>query len=506
MLSILDMLRTHARQTPDAPCLSAGDETLSFGEMDKRASRIANALAATGVRPGDRVAVLAPACAAVFEIAFGCAKAGAIMMPLNWRLSATEIAAILDDGAPAILLVDDSLSHLATPTALTPPRIALSAFAAWRDSAPADDEGLSPTPLAPALLLYTSGTTGVPKGVVIGHGALACNARTAREVWGFTAASVNLVAMPLFHIGGIGYGMMALSQGGHTVILPQPDPAAVFTALERFGVTHAFFVPTVIQRLIDHLGGEALHDCTLQRLIYGAAPIGEALLAKAIATFGCQFNHAYGMTETAGTVVSLPAADHDPTGAARHRLRACGLPLPWAEVVIVDPATGLEAAPGAIGEIRVRSPMVMLGYWRKPAATAEVLSDDGWLRTGDAASRDADGYITIRDRYKDMIVSGGENIYPAELENVLQFHPAVAEVAVIGVPHESWGETPRAYVVLRPEQHADAADLIAFVREKLARYKAPSSVLFVDALPRNASGKILKHELRRLAAQEEPSR
>jgi long-chain acyl-CoA synthetase len=231
--------------------------------------------------------------------------------------------------------------------------------------------------------------------------------------------------------------------------------------------------------------------------MYGASPIGDTLLRRALAVLRCDFMQAYGMTETSGTVVVLPPEDHRPDGPHPERLRSCGRALPFVELRITDPATFAECAPGAVGEIWVRSAMVTPGYWRNPEATAEAITPDGWLRTGDAAFRDEDGYVTLFDRFKDMIISGGENIYPAEIENVLLAHPAVGEAAVIGVPHERWGETPRAIVVRRPGSALEAPELLAFVRERLARYKCPSSVVFADALPRNASGKLLKRELRR---------
>jgi len=307
--------------------------------------------------------------------------------------------------------------------------------------------------------------------------------------------------MPLFHIGGIGYGMMALSQGGHTVLLQQPEPAAVMAQMARHGVTHVFFVPTVIQRLVEFAEQGAAVPKGLQRMIYGAAPIGESILRRALAAFGCSFTHAYGMTETSGTVVTLPPQDHDPDGPHPERLRSCGRPLPWVEVVLVDPATGAPVAAGEVGEIRIRSRMNMLGYWQKPAETAATFAPGGWLCTGDAAWQDAEGYLFIHDRYKDMIVSGGENIYPAELENTLHAHPDVAEVAVIGTAHPRWGETPRAYVVARGDTAPSEAALIAFTRERLAHYKCPTSVVFVPSLPRNASGKLLKRDLRLLDQQ-----
>jgi long-chain acyl-CoA synthetase len=353
-------------------------------------------------------------------------------------------------------------------------------------------------PDAPTLLLYTSGTTGMPKGVLISQTNLSYVERMAREIWAFDAASINLVAMPLFHIGGIGYGMMALSQGGHTVLLDRLDPPSIVETVNRHGVTHSFFVPTVVQRLVDNVeaGGEAPRG--LKRILYGAAPIGEPLLRRALALFGCEFSHAYGATETAGTVISLPPDQHDPDGPIPERLRSCGRPLPWVELTLVDPATGQPVATGEVGEIRIRSGMVTQGYWRKPDETAAAITADGWLKTGDAAYRDDDGYVFIHDRYKDMIVSGGENVYPTEIENVLGAHPAVGQVAVIGVAHPKWGETPRAYVVPRAGATPDEAEMIAFTRARLAHYKCPTSIRFVAELPQTASGKILKKDLREI--------
>lgn len=503
---LVDALRHFATTTPDAPCIEHQATLLSFAELHRRSSQLANALLAAGVQAGDRVAILDRTAPATYELFFACAKLGAIMMPLNWRLSAPEIAAILADGTPRLLLVAPDLLPL---LALSPPchiRIDLGApYAAWRDAAADVDPQAPHADDQPVLLLYTSGTTGAPKGVMITHLSHAFNGRIAAEAWDFTADSVNLVAMPLFHIGGIGYGMMALSQGGHTVLMQQPDPAAVMDLVARHRVTHAFFVPTVIQRLVDHAEHAGVVPTSLQRMIYGASPIAESVLRRAMAAFGCSFTHAYGMTETSGTVVTLQPKDHDPDGPNASRLRSCGKPLPWVDLALVNPVTGEPVKPGEVGEIRIKSAMTMLGYWQNPAATAAAITPGGWLCTGDAASQDDDGYVYIHDRYKDMIVSGGENIYPAELENVLLTHPQVGEVAVIGTAHEKWGETPRAYVVPRSAIAPSETDLIAFTRERLAHYKCPTSVVFVSALPRTASGKVLKPDLRRIDQREDTS-
>lgn len=494
-VDIVTMLRRHVDLRPDAPCLTDGDERLTFHELEHRAVRVASALIGMQMPPGSRIALLTPACCAVYELLFGCAMAGMILVPLNWRLSPREIAQIIADADPALVIVHSSHSTLIAEAQASEIMILDEGYPTWRDSA-----GVAELPLldpdVTALILYTSGTTGLPKGVMLSQRNLSYLGRMAGELWSYTPDSVNLIAMPLFHIGGIGWGLLGLSQGGASVIERRSDPAALLETMSRYGVTHAFFVPTVIQRLVDQVEASGGASPKIEHIFYGAAPIGEALLRRALATFGGRFHHVYGMTETAGTTVTLAPADHDPDGPHAARLRSCGKPMPWIELILVDPATGGICNAGEVGEIRVRSLVVTAGYWRNPAVTEAAITADGWLCSGDAAMRDADGYLYIQDRYKDMIVSGGENIYPTEIDNVLQHHPAVAEVAVVGVPHETWGETPRAYVVREAGQNPSEAELIAFTRERLARFKCPTSIMFVDALPRNASGKILKRDLR----------
>ncbi len=493
---LADLIREGARRAPGGPCVTYEGETLTWLNLDHRSSRVANALAAAGIGAGDRVAVIARNSPLFYELLFGCAKLGAVLVPLNWRLSAREIASVLEDAAPLLVIAGAEQQALLPESARFSRLEVEREYEGWRDAAGvADPRGTAGGP-ATLALLYTSGTTGRPKGVQISHDNLFYSTRMAREIWGFTAASVNLVAMPMFHIGGIGYGLMALSQGGHTILMQQPSPAPVLEAIVRHKVTHAFFVPTVIQSLVDMPGVDAMNLRTLQRIVYGAAPIPDVLLERALQVFGCGFNHAYGMTETAGTVVTLQPHEHEPSGPNKHRLQSCGRAVPWVELSIRDPATGAEVAPGEVGEIWIRSPMNTAGYWNNPIETAAVLLPDGWLRTGDAATRDEDGFIYIRDRYKDMIVSGGENVFPAEVENVLAEHPDLAEVAVVGAPHPRWGETVRAVVVARAGRHPDAAQVIAFCRSRLAHYKCPTLVEVVAALPKSASGKILRRELK----------
>ncbi len=496
---LASIVRDHARTTPDAAALTYEGATTSFGDLDERSSRVANALVGAGVAPGDRVAVLAKNCPEFYEIVFGCNKIGAIVVGLNWRLAAPEIGAIVADSSPALVVVGSTERDLLT-AADVPSELQVvglgSAYESWIAAASTVDPGGVGAPEDVALLLYTSGTTGVPKGVMLTNGGMSFTGRIGAETWGMTAASVNLVAMPLFHIGGIGYGLSTMAQGGHTVLMREVDTVAIIAAIAEYGVTHSFFVPAVIQLLLATPGVEDADLASLELLTYGASPIGDAVLRRAIEVFGCGFMQVYGMTETSGTVVALRPQDHHADGDQSYLLRSCGQALPWVDLRVIDPNTLSDVAQGSVGEIWLRSGMVTAGYWNKPKESSEAIVDGEWLRTGDAAYQDASGYVYLFDRFKDMIVSGGENVYPAEVENVLHDHPAVGEVAVIGVPDERWGETVKAIVVVKPECSIDAAELIAFARTRLAKYKCPTSVDFVAVLPRNASGKVLKKELR----------
>ena len=369
-------------------------------------------------------------------------------------------------------------------------------YEAWRDAAPAEDTGHVGAPDDVLLILYTSGTTGLPKGVMLTNESMPYT-RPLADSWRMGPGSVNLVAMPMFHIGGCGYGSSTMLVGGHTVLMREVNPARAIELIAQYRVTHAFFVPTVVQSLLQVEGVETADLSSLQLLMYGASPIGDVLLRRALGLLKCRFMQAYGMTEASGTVVELEPEDHHADGPHADLLRSCGRALPWVELRVIDPDTLDDAETGKVGEIWLRTRMLMKGYWNKHEATRKAITEEGWFRTGDAAYLDSQSYVYLFDRFKDMIVSGGENIYPAEIENVLNAHPAVQEVGVIGVAHERWIETPVAVVVLKAGLNADAKELIAFTRERLAHYKCPTSVRFTETLPRNASGKLLKREMRR---------
>ena len=306
--------------------------------------------------------------------------------------------------------------------------------------------------------------------------------------------------MPLFHIGGGGGATAGMYDGCTTVILRELDPAGLIDLIQNEKITHGFVVPAVLQFMLLMPNMEGADFSSLQVLVYGASPISEETLAACVEKFKpCKFWQAYGLTETTGAVVNLPPEDHDPTGPNKHRLRSCGVAGPGVELRIVADDGVSECATGDVGEIWVRSTQVMKGYWKRPEATAESITEDGWFKSGDAGYLDADGYLYIHDRVKDMIVSGGENVYPAEVENALMKHEAIADVAVIGVPHEKWGETAKAVVVVAEGHEADddtAQAIIEYSKTQLAKFKCPTSVDWVAALPRNPTGKILKKDLR----------
>ena len=502
MSTFAQILREHATQRPQAPALSFEATTWSFDELHARSSRAANALRACGIQAGDRVAVLSKNRAEFFELMFACSKLGAILVGLNWRLAPAEIAAIVEDATPLLAIVGAEEEQSLNARALAVPSLKRAIrfgedYDAWRDAAPAADQGHVGAPQDVILILYTSGTTGLPKGVMLTNEGMSYTRRLA-EAWGMGPSSVNLVAMPMFHIGGCGYGSSTMMVGGHTVLMREVNPARAIELIARHKVTHTFFVPTVVHSMLQVPGVESADLSSLELLMYGASPIGEVLLRRALGVLECNFMQAYGMTESSGTVVVLNPEDHDPGGARADLLRSCGRALPWVELRVIDPNTLADAETGEVGEIWLRTRMLMKGYWQKPEATGEAVTEDGWFRTGDAAYLDAEGYVYLFDRFKDMIVSGGENIYPAEIENILNAHPAVHEVGVIGAPHERWIETPMAVVVLKAGMQVDGKELIDFTRERLAHYKCPTSVRFVESLPRNASGKLLKREMRRL--------
>jgi len=373
----------------------------------------------------------------------------------------------------------------------------LRGFTTWRDRESDHDLGPAPASDDPVIQLYTSGTTGKPKGAMLSHFNFLETFRAMQRAqipWNtYTPDDISLVAMPVSHIGGTGWALSAILSGAKCVIAAEFDPNTVLDFVAHERITKLFLVPAAIQIVLRDPRARRTDYSCIQYLVYGASPIPLDLLREAVAVFGCGFAQAYGMTETTGIVTALGPEDHDVAGNAR--MRSAGLPLPGVEMAVWD-ADGCALPPGATGELVVRWVGNMKGYWNMPEATAATITADGWLRTGDAGYLDADGYVFIHDRVKDMIVSGGENVYPAEVESAVFGHPDIAEVAVIGVPSEMWGEEVKAIVVPKAGHTPDADAIIRFARTRIAAFKAPKSVDFVEALPRNPSGKILHRQLR----------
>ncbi len=502
--SLADITRIQRAERPDAIAqIFEGRET-TFETLDRRANRIANALRAEGLAPQARVAYLGKNSDRFFELAFGAFKANVVIVSVNWRLALPEMTYIVEDARCEMLFVSAEYVELVAPLRAACPRLRLGiamdgatedlpAFECWRDAQPDHDSGLVVGSDDDVIQLYTSGTTGHPKGVQLTTRNYLTLFRTAEAArWGdLRPGEVALVCLPVFHVAGLNIGVMTMAQGGTAVIVRDADPGQLLDYIPRYRVNHAFFVPAMILFMLQHPALADTDFSSLRRLCYGASPIAEELLRRARAAFDCAFFQLYGLTETTGAGACLADDAHDP---ALGKLRACGLPYPGIDIAVVGPE-GRQLPAGEVGEIVIRAGVVMKGYWGRPEATADAIRD-GWFHTGDAGYFDADGYLFIHDRVKDMIVSGGENIYPAEVENAVFGHPEVADVAVIGVPDDRWGEAVKAVVVLKPGAKAGAEDIIAHTRTRIAGYKIPRSIDFVDALPRNPSGKILRRELR----------
>ncbi|MBE7417571.1 MAG: long-chain-fatty-acid--CoA ligase [Ideonella sp.] len=501
--SLADIPRFHARHTPDRTALVVAGRSVTFAELDARSSAVAQALLGERMAAGARIAWLGLNSERSFEMLFGCAKARCVFCPINWRLAPAEIEQIVDDAGAELLFVGKRFADVAA--ALAAPRLrkvividddgdAHERYLDWRDRhAGADPPGGAAADDA-AIQIYTSGTTGRAKGVVLSAGALlSTGSEDAGEMaWnGWRADDVGLLTMPCFHIAGLRWGIMGLWPGACTVVMPEFSAAGVVEAIARRRVTRLFLAPTAIRMVLDAAGKRSGDFSSLRLVWYGASPMPPELLRDAMDTLRCAFVQTYGMTETGAQATYLPPSDHVAGGA---RLASAGKALPGVRLRVVG-GDGAELAAGAVGEICVRSPSNMLGYWRRDDETRAVLRD-GWMHTGDAGYLDADGYLFIRDRIKDMIVSGGENVYSVEVENALAGHPAVAEAAVIGVPDPIWGEAVKAVVVLAPGSTASADELIAHVRQRIAAYKAPKSIDFAAALPRSSLGKVLKGSLR----------
>jgi fatty-acyl-CoA synthase len=497
--NVASWLVAHARERGAAAAVRDADRALDHAALAERVARAAGALAAAGAEPGARVALLLGNHAATLEAVLGAAWLGAIAVPLNTRLAPPELAELLDDCRPALLVFDAALgahAEAACGAARRVPPVRLAVPEGWEAAlAAASPAALAAvSPEDPMILMYTSGTTGVPKGALLPHRKTLYNARNAGVFFGLGAADRVLTVVPLFHSFGLSIlALPTLWAGGEVVLQPRFEPSAVWRAVASERITFFGGVPTMFAALLEAFDRERPDVSSLRFLFTAGAAIPVELI-HAFAQRGLALKQGFGQTETS-ILCCLDAAD------AVRKAGSVGRPVPHAELRIVrreslsaPPSAWQDCAPGERGEIVVRGPITMTGYWERPEATAETLRD-GWLLTGDLGSFDAEGFVTLAGRSKELFISGGENVYPRQVEAVYEAHPAIREIAVVGVPDPQWGEVGRAYLVLRPGATLDAAALERFGRDRLAAFKVPRSFVAVPVLPRTASGKVQKHLL-----------
>jgi fatty-acyl-CoA synthase len=506
-----DWIRRHAERTPDKLALvdAHSGRQLSYAQLNGRASRLASFLVDTlGLRAGDRVSILAQNCAEYFEVLFACGKTGVILNTLNWRLAVPELAYILNDCTPRALIYEPAFA--AVVDALRPSigvehLIVLGDAAtldAWRyeDALAAGDPAGAPLPRLTYddtwAILYTSGTTGQPKGAQVTYGNFFYNAVGMGQAIDLSSQDVNINVLPTFHAGGLGlYACPTLHAGGTLILMRAFEPAELLRLIQEWRVTVLLLVPSIYLVLAQFPDFDRYDLSSVRSWASGGSSLPPSLVQQ-LAARGIVIQQGFGMTETGPAVFIVDRAN------AVRKAGSVGKPVLHTDVCIMD-RDGNVLGPNQVGELCIRGGNVTTGYWNRPDATAEALRD-GWLHSGDAARFDDEGFYTIVDRWKDMFISGGENVYPAEVENVIYHHPAVAEVAVIGVPHHKWQEVGLAVVVVKPDQTLSAEEVIAFCQGKLARYKIPQSVVFVDSLPRTAAGKVLKRDLRGLVGANGP--
>jgi acyl-CoA synthetase (AMP-forming)/AMP-acid ligase II len=493
------MIAHRAAERPDHVAIQCEGREVRYAALHAESNRTAHALRAAGVRRGSRVAYLGRESEHYYEIAFACAKSEAVLVPVNWRLTAGEVAHILRDSGAELVFVDDERQDVVTELSDALPFlrqvVAIDGLRAWKSGHPDDEVGTEASEHDPVVQIYTSGTTGLPKGVVLPNLCFFTFPYAMRDSglnWmDWRDDDRSLIAFPGFQIAGFSWAMQGFSAGVTNVVMPMFVSRQALSLIESSGVTITFVAPAMLQMMLTERDATPKSFASLRKVAYGGSPISEVLLQQCLEVIGCDFLQIYAATETGNVVTCLPPEDHYVGSPV---LKAAGRACPGVAVKIID-NDGNPLPAGEMGEICVRLAAVMVEYWNQPAETARTLVD-GWVHTGDTGYLDDRGYLYIGDRIKDVIISAGQNIYPAEIEKALSQHPAVADVAVVGVPHERWGESVHAVVVLRDGHTARPRELMLFARGKVADFKLPSSWDFVDALPRNPAGKVLRRQLR----------
>ena len=496
-----------AQHKPDDVAVKYGERAWTWAEWDDRVRRCAGALQSLGVGKGDVVAFLDKNHPACVEVTLAAASIGAAHAIVNWRSAGDEVDYAVNDSGAKVLFVGEELvevidgirgrltgvEHFVKVTPDGTEGDEYEALLAQSGRVEAGASGATGDDIC--LVMYSSGTTGRPKGVMLTNANMIAHTYNAHEGWGFEDGDKSLVAMPLFHVGGSSYILFSLFDGIPSIMTREPDGASLAWAIMN-GANCAFLVPAVLAQVLASGGDAVKLFGALKIYTYGAAPMPSALLRAAMDAWpNTKFMQVYGLTEVCGVITHLlPDAHHDQEHP--ERLASAGTVLPEAQVRVVDPESGKEAPTGEPGELWFKTPQLMQGYLNKEEETRKVIDSDGWFHTGDIGRVDEGGYVYVSDRLKDMIITGGENVYSPEIERVLSEHPAVAEAAIIGVPSERWGETVKAVIGLKPDGSADEQEIIEFCRQHLAKFKCPTSVDFVEALPRNPTGKILKKDLR----------
>jgi acyl-CoA synthetase (AMP-forming)/AMP-acid ligase II len=513
-LNTTEFLTITSAICPDRTAIVFEGKRLTFSELSERANRLANALAGLGIKKGDRVAILQVNCNQYVEAYYGVAKTGAIFVPLNFRAKKDELVHMLNHSEASVLLVGERYIEMVNEMRDEMPLMKHYISIEGKQEGMLDYEKLLADASAEeflteigdediTILMYTAGTTGLPKGVPLPHNSFSVYMLENVNPVDPEIEETNLLTMPLYHVAGI-QAMIAATYGGRALaMMRQFEVNEWIETVQREKANRAMLVPTMLKRVIDHPDFAKYDLSSLRVITYGAAPMPFEVIKKAIALFpGVNFINAFGQTETASTITTLGPEDHIIEGTEDEKDRklkrltsSIGRPMPDVEMKIID-EEGNELPSGEVGEIVARGTRLMGGYWKDAEKTAKTMTKDGWLRTGDMGYVDEEGYFFLSGRGDDMIIRGGENISPEEVENALYAHPAVEEVAVIGVSDPEWGQEPKAIVALKQGETATSEELIEFCRERLASFKRPRSVAFIDALPRTSTGKVLKRVLR----------
>ena len=505
-MTVGDLLESSAARHPDKEALVFESSRLTYGQLLERVDRLASGLLELGLKKGDRVGIFLYNCPQAYESLLATARAGLVFVPLNYMLNGPELASIMSHAGVKVLIVESELFPVVEPVlsdvstlehtigidcdsdTLIDYDYLLGKEAKLRDKLQANEADLFG-------LMYTSGTTGLPKGVMLTHGNVVTHAQNMVRDYEIREFSKVFIILPYFVGASLnGIGLPCLSQGGTIVIQRRFTPERFLQTIQGERITHVQVVPTLLVRLLQSDVVGKFDISSLEVFGYGSAPMPVDRLKQALRTFGPIFSQMYGLTETCAMSTCLAREDHVLEGPEAERLKSCGRPVGGVDVRIVD-ETGSERPDGEVGELVIRGPTVMRGYWESPDLTSQAV-DDGWFRSGDLAYRDTDGYIFLNDRKKDLIITGGFNVFPKEIEEVLYTHPAVFECAVVGKPDQEWGEAVAAFVSLRKGSKSTEDELLQFCREKLSRFKRPKSVSFVDEIPRNPSGKVMKRLLR----------